>query len=72
MLKEKELKENCMINMGSRQCRYLSKIEGEDRYVCLKHTGHKIIIDSVLKDAKKNKKNPSGDNCCGVSEVLPV
>lgn len=70
MLKEKELKENCMLNMGNKQCRYLSKIEGEERFVCLKHTSHKIVIDSVLKENKKNKKSPTGDNCYGKTENL--
>ncbi len=51
--------------MGEKQCRYLSKIEDEDKYCCLKNTLHKIVIDSVVKENKKGKRTPLGDNCCG-------
>lgn len=65
MLKEKELETRCMINMGERQCRYLAKIENEKTYCCLKQTKYKIIIDSTLKENKKIKNQPQGDNCPG-------
>lgn len=71
MLKEKEIKEKCMLNKGGKQCRYLCKIEGSSSYLCLKQTGYKIIIDSVLKENSKNKKTPVGDNCCGIMHQPP-
>jgi len=67
MLNINQVKSQCMINTGEKQCRYLSKIENEENYCCLKKTKYKIIIDSVLKENKQNKRHPSGDNCCGVS-----
>lgn len=67
MINLETVKNLCMLNCGSKQCRYLSKIENENKFVCLKKTKNKIIIDSALKDTKnKEKRYPIGDNCCGM------
>jgi hypothetical protein len=69
MLKKEQILNHCMINAGKNQCRYLSKIENEETYCCLKKTKYKIIIDSVLKENKKNNKHPAGDNCPGIEQL---
>ena len=66
MLKIEQVLSQCYINMGKEQCRYLSKIENEENYCCLKKTKYKIIIDAALKENKKSIRHPSGDNCPGV------
>lgn len=68
MIKKEFLKQTCCLNCGNKQCRYLSKIEGKDEYVCLKNTKSKKIIDNMVKETKKNNL-PIGDNCSGLSGI---
>lgn len=67
MINKEKLKNTCLLNNGKNQCRYLSKIEGEEEYCCLKHTENKKIIDNMIKEIKFKKSYlPIGDNCPGL------
>lgn len=57
----------CCLNMGKKQCRYLSKVENSSDYVCLKKTKTKLLIDNIINELKNAPENsPLGDNCKGL------
>lgn len=66
MIEQEFLISTCHLNLGEKQCRYLSKIEGKNEYVCLKNTKNKKIIDNMVKETKKSNM-PIGDNCHGLA-----
>jgi hypothetical protein len=78
VLSKTHLKDICLLNKKSRQCRYLDGDEndkGEHVYVCRKLTSEGKAIDDELDDylveLKKNKTDPDSkdvplaNNCTG-------
>ena len=76
MLSPKQLKDVCLINNGSYQCRYLAEDENDSsKFYCLKKSlKAKEIdaeVDDFLDEMKRKGKNPQkmtipiGNNCSG-------
>lgn len=76
MLSAKQLKDICLLNSGSKQCRYLAEDESDSRkYYCLKKSHRSkevdIEVEDFLQEMKRKGKDPKkentplGDNCSG-------
>lgn len=76
MLSLKQLQDFCLLNNGSKQCRYLAEDESDSRkFYCLKKSPKSkdidIEVEDFLQEMKRKGKDPKkentpiGDNCSG-------
>lgn len=76
MLSSKQLKDVCLLNMNSRQCRYLAEDDSEpNKFYCLKKSPKSKDVDVEVEDFMqemrrkgkdpKKEHTPIGNNCSG-------
>lgn len=66
MLSPKQLQNVCLLNQGTKQCRYLEGDYLANSFVCRKKTPDRVKIDLEIKEDKDNLMGyPTGDNCRG-------
>ena len=64
LISDDNLKNTCLIKVGSKTCRYI--MLGSNGFVCVKHTPMKQLLDELVE---KGQMTSIGDNCAGLSFI---